>query len=252
MNIQRKYRDTNHHEARNAPGCAVCPAFALGLCDATPEPIGQYPQIARTFVTQSDQIIPTRRMIYRERDLCEAVPIICEGWAASALTLSNGRRQILSFLLPGDIVSTALIFSSTAHCLVEAITDVRCRVFKRAELKAILFKNPEFFETRSGVWVDEKQRSDQLAIDLGRRTAEERIVRLILSLQERLRKRNMADGQTIDFPLRQHHIADATGLTAVHVSKVLSEFRRNGLVEINDRSLMVLDPANMHRIAAMR
>ncbi len=62
----------------------------------------------------------------------------------------------------------------------------------------------------------------------------------------------MAEGQTIDFPLRQHHIADATGLTAVHVSKVLSEFRRNGLVEINDRSLTVLDPASMHRIAAMR
>ncbi len=170
MNVRLKYKDASYHKARNAPACAVCPAFALDLCNAALDPVGQYPQIVRTFVTQSDQVIPARRMIHRERDLCETVPIICEGWAASALTLSNGRRQILSFLLPGDIVSSALIFSPTAQCLVEAITDVRCRVFKRAELKAILFKNPELFETLSGVWADEKQRSDQLAIDLGHRS----------------------------------------------------------------------------------
>ena len=57
---------------------------------------------------------------------------------------------------------------------------------------------------------------------------------------------------TIDFPLRQHHVADATGLTAVHVSKVLSEFRRNGLIEISDRSLTILKPAEFQRIATMR
>jgi CRP/FNR family transcriptional regulator, anaerobic regulatory protein len=56
----------------------------------------------------------------------------------------------------------------------------------------------------------------------------------------------------MDFPLRQHHVADATGLTAVHVSKVLSEFRRRGLIDISDRSLTILNPAEFQRIATMR
>jgi len=56
----------------------------------------------------------------------------------------------------------------------------------------------------------------------------------------------------MDFPLRQHHIADATGLTAVHVSKALSEFRRSHLIEINDRSLTILRPAEFQRIATTR
>ena len=62
----------------------------------------------------------------------------------------------------------------------------------------------------------------------------------------------MANGQTIHFPLRQHHVADATGLTSVHVSKVLSDFRRCGLIEISDRSLTILDPAGFQRVATMR
>jgi CRP-like cAMP-binding protein len=55
----------------------------------------------------------------------------------------------------------------------------------------------------------------------------------------------------MEFPLRHHHIADATGLSLVHVSKVLSEFRRSGIVKIGDRSLTILEPEALQRIALM-
>ena len=85
----------------------------------------------------------------------------------------------------------------------------------------------------------------------------ERIARLILNLAERLSQRDMIrttenSAIEMEFPLRQHHIADATGLTPVHVSKVLSEFRRGGLIKISDRSLTILDPAGFRRVANMR
>jgi CRP-like cAMP-binding protein len=60
------------------------------------------------------------------------------------------------------------------------------------------------------------------------------------------------DPAEFDFPLRQHHIADATGLTPVHVSKVLTEFRRRGLINISERSMTILDPVGFGRIANMR
>ena len=86
-----------------------------------------------------------------------------------------------------------------------------------------------------------------------RRTAAERIARLILNLQSRLMQRGMAQPETMEmeFPLRHHHIADATGLSLVHVSKVLSEFRRSGIVKIGDRSLTILEPEALQRIALM-
>jgi len=234
--------------------CAQCPAYELNLCRAASEASWAFPNSKLLNIHQDDHTVPARRTICREQDLHDAVPIVCSGWAASIVMLSDGSRQILSFLLPGDIVSTALLLEPRQHCLVEAITDVRYRTFKRTELKEILFKHPDLLDKLSRAWIEEKTRADQLIVDLGRRTADERIARLILNLVERLIKRNMVHGDPLelDFPLRQHHIADATGLTPVHVSKVLSEFRRNGLIKISERSLTILDQAGFRRVANMR
>ena len=235
--------------------CTACEAYALSLCSVagahTPGSDGQIQ------IEQTSRAVPARRIICREHDLQDAVPIICSGWAASVMMLSDASRQILSFLLPGDLVSTALLFEPCSHCLVEAITDVVYRTFKRSDLKATLFKNPEMFDKLSKVWIEEKDRADQLIVDLGRRTADERIARLMLNLSERLSQRCMTrttenSGLEMEFPLRQHHIADATGLTPVHVSKVLSEFRRSGLIKISDRALTILDPIGFRRVAHMR
>lgn len=239
------------------PKCTTCHAHEFNWCQAALAAQNSLAQTEPVQIAWSSHTVPARRIICREQDLHDAVPIICTGWAASVVTLSDGSRQILSFLLPGDLVSTALLFAPRSHCLVEAITEVRFRAFSRSDLKAILFKHPELFDKLSKSWIEEKNRADQLIIDLGRRTAEERIAQLILRLWERLTKRAMAAhsgmaAMEMEFPLRQHHIADATGLTPVHVSKVLTELRRGGLLKISDRVLTILDPAGFRRIAHMR
>jgi CRP/FNR family transcriptional regulator len=226
--------------------CANCPAHDFGACHGMSAALDDPPP---ALLPVAEYSIPARRVIFRQRDM---VPFICRGWAAAAVTLSDGSRQILSFLIPGDIVSSSLLFGPAAHCMVEAITEVHYRCFRREDLKSMLLTDPEMLDKISRLWIDGKLRAHDLAVDLGRRTADERIARLILGLKDRLTGRGLAQGETIDFPLRQHHVADATGLTAVHVSKVLSEFRRRGLIEINDRCLTILKPAEFQRIATMR
>jgi CRP/FNR family transcriptional regulator, anaerobic regulatory protein len=240
------------------PLCNTCQSHELNWCRASLRARCNLALIEATPVDHSSHTVPARRIICREHDLDDAVPIICDGWAASVVTLSDGSRQILSFLLPGDLVSTTLLFEARSNYLVEAITEVRFRTLKRSHLKALVFEHPDLFDKLSQTWIEEKDRADQLIIDLGRRTADERIARLILNLAERLTKRGMiapacaTSALEMDFPLRQHHIADATGLTPVHVSKVLSEFRRDGLIKISDRALTILDPAGFRRIAHAR
>jgi len=203
---------------------------------------------------QAFRTVPSRHIFCRSHDLDDAVPIICEGWAASILMLSDGSRQILSFLLPGELISTALLFAPRHGQCVEAITNVRYCTFNRRSLRRMLLKRPDPFETLAKAWIEEKERSDQLIVDLGRRAADERIARLIMNLHERLRQRGHIRSETMEmeFPLRQHHIADATGLTPVHVSKVLSDFKRKALIELFERSLTISDPAGLRRIAQMR
>jgi len=239
---------------RTQSSCAACAVYEPKLCRALSEAVCSLQQGAPNELQQSVHLVPARRIIYREQDLRDVVPVICEGWAASIFMLSDGSRQILSFLLPGDVASTALFIDAQPQCLIEAITEVRYRSFKRHELKENLFKHSDLIEKLAKAWSEEKARADRLIVDLGRRTADERIARLILNLAERLAQRGMVQAETMemDFPLRQHHIADATGLTPVHVSKVLSEFRRSGLINISDRSLTILDPSGFRRVANMR
>jgi CRP-like cAMP-binding protein len=225
---------------------------------------------------QSHQVA-ARRLIWREGERVPEVPVICQGWAATMLTLSDGRRQILSFLLPGDLVSSVLVFDPVCAYSVEAITDVRYSGFDRAALGTAIAADPGLLAILSNIQDDEAARADQLAVDLGQRDAAERIARLIVNLSERLTRRgltrsseaapcdsrqsdpgqsdtnkpDLARGGAFDFPLRQHHIADATGLTVVHAGKVLTEFRRAGLIEIGDRMLTLTDPDGLRRVADM-
>ncbi len=217
--------------------CSICSADQLNLCAVA----------SKAFASDAKrlpaQTIPARRTICHPKDWSEFVLVICDGWAASSIMLADGRRQILSFLLPGDLVSTASIFGATSGRLVEAITKVTYRKFKRDVFKAALVKDPDFLEKVSKVWIEEREHTDQLATDLGRRTADVRIARQVLYLATKLAKRGMMRGQTLHFPLRHRHIADAAGLTQNHVSKVMSCFQRAGLIKITNRSLTITNEA---------
>lgn len=231
--------------------CLTCPAFDLNLCSGENKKAGLEPSwhLDPTTLPSSIHTIPARRTIYHPKEWSEFVPVICTGWATSAVALADGNRQILSFLLPGDLVSTASIFEAMLGRSVESVTEVTYRKFKRSDIRTNLLVRPDLLDKLAKIWIEERAQADQLALDLGRRTANERIARLLLYLADKLTKRAMKCGPTMEFPLRQRHIADATGLTPVHVSKVLGDFQRAGLIETGGRTLTIIEEMELRRIA---
>jgi CRP/FNR family transcriptional regulator, anaerobic regulatory protein len=201
---------------------------------------------------REQQTARARQVIYGAGEALDVVPLICEGWAACVSRLSDGRRQILSFLLPGDLVSAGAVFTGSVNFFVEAITSVRYAHYDRGEVTAKLSEEPRIFRALLTACLAEKTAADNLATDLGRRSAGERIARLFLHLKERLEARGLVSDQAFAVPLRQQHIADATGLTPVHVNRVIGSFRNNGLIEMAGGTLKVLNLAALQRVADMR
>lgn len=233
--------------------CATCPANQLNLCRA----VNKAPTAGSIDANENvnpprrapAQTAPARRMIWHPKDWSEFVPIICGGWAASSIILQNGSRQILSFLLSGDLVSTATLFGVMSGRSVEAITEVTYRKFRRDDIKSLLREDLSLLDKISSAWVDEREQADHLAVDLGRRMADARVGRLILYIEKKLAARGMISGQTMPFPLRQRHIADATGLSSNHVTKVLNRFLKERLINIAARSLTITNMAGLRRAA---
>lgn len=200
-------------------------------------------------ISRSHQIASRRRNIYRSNDSLDSIAVICEGWACAYMSLPNGKRQILNFLLPGDITSPAAVFQEQSGYSIEAVTDLRYCMIDKTELRSALLSNEKIFDDFSKRWAEREEQIGQLATDLGHKTAEQRIARLFLSLMRRQSSRNLVHGGSFEFPLRQQHIADATGLTVVHVNRVLGNMRRLGIVEIKGRALTVLNQLELERIA---
>lgn len=205
--------------------------------------------LGRASFRQIHEATRARRTVYRAGEETEDVHVICEGWAVRSVPLTGGRRQILSFLLPGDLVSATSLFKGRQMFSVQALTDTRYCRFSRAELQKELTAQSPVFDELARICVAEKDQADQALASLGQRSAAARIARLIILLMERLSERGMTRDHAFDFPLRQQHIADAVGLTTVHVSRVINLFRKAELIDIAQRQIRIVKLRELQLIA---
>jgi CRP-like cAMP-binding protein len=192
-----------------------------------------------------------QQIIYRAGAAAPQICLIRSGWSFRFARLSDGRRQILSVLLPGDFFSVMSLFRRELPFSVQTLTTSEFCKFNRDDLIARLFRDQPAVDFLASLIAAETTRADDLVLDLGRRAADERIARLILDLMNRLSSLGLTRGPAFDFPLRQEHIADIVGLTPVHVSRVITMFRKARLIEIEQRVLTVIELEELKRIAGV-
>jgi CRP-like cAMP-binding protein len=124
--------------------------------------------------------------------------------------------------------------------------------FSRAEIRKRCVADPDIQGAIANSCIADTHEMTELLTALGQCSAEERIAHLFLQLMPRIAARNVIREQRYPFPLRQQHIADAVGLTPVHVSRVLGVFRERRLLELSEGFLRVLNPAELERIGSLR
>jgi CRP-like cAMP-binding protein len=178
-----------------------------------------------------------------ERSEIRAPQFVMTGWAARVRELSDSRRQIVGILLPGDAIGLAMRAHPLALSHVVALTPMR--TVDAPEI-AVAWRDRERVPGLAAAFdlaaaEDEYFMMSQV-VRLGRQTAYERIANWFMELEYRLSSRGLSTNGSFPLPVTQETLADAVGLSVVHVNRTLQQMRKEGRIELTRGRLSLLDP----------
>jgi CRP-like cAMP-binding protein len=177
--------------------------------------------------------------IAREGDRPRDVHMILAGWACRYKQLEDGRRQIVSFFLPGDICDLNIFILREMDHSIGTITSVTVADLSREFFDEI---SSGFPRIATAFWWESLVNAAiqrEWTMSLGQRTAAERMSHLLCEIFLRLRLAGLTREESCDFPLTQSDLADATGLSKVHVNRTLQELRSAELIVLKGKSLTI-------------
>lgn len=185
--------------------------------------------------------IPAREDLIGEGQRPRAVFLILSGWAIRYKTLMDGRRQILAFLLPGDLCDLHNGVLSQMDHAIGALTSVRCVEIPNDRIDTVMAERGPLAHALQCHTLVTSAIQREWIVSLGQRSAFERLGHLFCELFTRLQLVGLADDLSCEMPPTQLDLADTVGITAVHVNRTLQEMRANRLINLRERRLEILD-----------
>lgn len=188
-------------------------------------------------------------IVRRERDRAQEIFLLSSGWVISFVLLDDGSRQILKVHLPGDLLGLSSTAFAEATESLMTVTDARLLAIDKAGLRDLFVAHP-----RIGAMIfilaqaEQASLNDRLA-SLGRTSGKSRVAALLLDTMTRLRITQRSTDKSISFPLTQEEIGDATGLTAVHVNRMIRALVEEGLLARQASRLTIVDEKRLEEVA---
>ena len=184
------------------------------------------------------------RELFAEGDEAEYFYKVVSGAIRSYKLLSDGRRQIDAFHLPGDIFG--LETGSEHRFSAEAVGNASVIAYRRSRLPALIADDAQFRDQVMSAMLRSLERAQDHMLLLGRKTAQEKVATFLLDMAERIAE----DHEHFDLPMLRNDIADHLGLTIETVSRTLNQFDREGLIRLPaaSRSVMLRNRAALERL----
>lgn len=198
-------------------------------------------------VAALDALRPASRAVRRNREIVtegrnyETLLILLEGSAIRYRVLRDGRRQVLNIVLPGDFIGFPGCFFESALYSVTALTDATVCSIPFSVLLGLFDSSPRLAAAIFWSFACETAIYAEHLIDVGRRSALERVAHFLLELLTRLQVVGLADERSYQMPLTQELIGDALGLSVPHVNRTLRQLRDDGLVALEDQRVVIRD-----------
>jgi CRP/FNR family transcriptional regulator, anaerobic regulatory protein len=189
--------------------------------------------------------------ILRESEASAHFFTLLEGWVFRYKTLADGRRQILNYGLPGDLIGLQAALLDVMQHSIDALTPVRLCVFSRDALWDLFTGFPSLaFDV---TWLASRQErllDDQL-LTIGQRRADERIAFVVMQIFRRAQLVELTAGSAFTLPLTQQHLADTLGFSLVHTNKTLKRMEARGLLRWRGRLLHLIDLQRLSDLAQL-
>ena len=195
------------------------------------------------------QSAPAQRDIVREGDPPRCIRVILKGWACRYKMLEDGRRQITSLFLPGDFCDLNIFILKRMDHSIRALTPVQYIALSPFDFERLTFGHPRVLQALWWETLVSAAIQREWTVNLGQRSALERLAHLLCELYVRLQLIGLMHGNKCEFPVTQIEMADTLGLTSVHVSRTLKELRTRGLIRLQGHQLEILNFDELCRIA---
>jgi CRP-like cAMP-binding protein len=192
---------------------------------------------------------PPGRVLVREGDVPSECCVLVEGYACRHKSTSNGARQIVSFHLPGDILDVQHLKLPRADHTVETITAAKVAWIATDDLRALLENRPRI---NDALWRDaliDASIFREWVLNVGQRDASARIAHMLCEFAARREAAGLGSPERFELPMTQDQIAEATGLSVVHVNRTLQGLSRSGVIERNRREIRIRDWGRMCQVA---
>ncbi|MDT9599295.1 Crp/Fnr family transcriptional regulator [Sphingosinicella rhizophila] len=194
------------------------------------------------------QIAP-HKMIVREGDRPTHCCLLVSGFSIRQKIVARGGRQIVNVNIPGDMVDLQNSLLKVADHDVETLTEVSAAFIPREAIEDLAFARPR---VGKALWLEtlvDGSITREWAANIGRRNAKTRVAHLLCEFAMRLDSAGLGEQCNYELPMTQEQIADATGLTSVHVNRTLRALDADGLTQRHKRSVVITDWKRMAKIA---
>jgi len=205
-------------------------------------------RILRGVGSSHESFAPGARII-GEGEVPRSVFVVTEGVACRYRDMPDGRRQIMTFLLPGDLCDMHVFLVKAMDHSIAAISPVRLAGVSRDTVLDLLFNRPRIAAALWWSSLQEEAILRERIVALGRRNAHGRIAYLLCEILWRCEAVGLELDRAVSLPLSQVDLADTLGLTPVHVNRVLKQLRNSGLIMLANRMLTVLDLPRLQAMA---
>jgi CRP-like cAMP-binding protein len=194
---------------------------------------GKFDAADRAAILDLPHIVKTvenNHYIVRERDIATHSCLMLSGFSVRHKIIAGGHRQIVAIQMKGELVDLQNSLLGKADHSVQMLTKGQIALIPREAIIRLAFERPE---VGKAMWTDTLVDASifrEWIANVGRRTAYTRIAHVLCEFGLRLEHAGLANGTAYDLPLTQEQLADATGLTSVHVNRTIKSLEADGLI----------------------
>ena len=218
--------------------CHDCP---LQRCDGLQSPEPHQLEFLDTF-KEGELLADKGDMVLEQGASSPHLHTVLDGILIRYRKLDDGRRQIVNFMFPGDLVGLQAAFDNENGHAVEAVLPSRLCIFPRGRFTELLGEHPRLGYDLIWLAAKEETSLEEHLVALGQRNAKERVAYLAVWLLDRALHTGLADeSNRIAIPIRQSQIADMLGLSLVHTNRTIKSLSRDGVVEWKPGEICVPD-----------